>query len=746
MTGTHEEFLKSIRSVVQEAEDRTKKMDRSWHNISMSVEEIGRKFETGWTASITKSFGKQGQIMQAMDKLSQFLKDPAAEKGKLASMKKEGDNIVANVLTLMTKQRNLALIGGELSAQEKSILRDSIARGLTLEKEIKLSGALAKLDLERMVWLPAILGSIKGAAEWTDKMQVALINANASLKDRYVLMTDINQVQRSTGALTDEMAEATAAATKHALHMGPTFRDNMDIIVKMKEGLGVSSDNSATLLATMNKMGSSAREVANAIARVKADTGLAADEATRLAVEITRAMAVIAPGGNVVGAVETFGKLEGAATQLGVAAGSVTRSMLALTKPEGFGGISMLGLQPDFIKDQATAAEAFKRRTEFMDRILKPLGTSAPARMMVLAQFAEKFQTTTDELARSSQILELYNKKANTATTLQQEWQKQTSLFAKSWDKLKNQFSSLIHGALLPLVEILQKIVDRTTQLTTKLASWGGATTAVQLALGGIGLATLYKSASLFKNIGGVLKEFAVLGPVGARMGSTVFQIGRFMTGTGGFFTRLLGFMNPLNPISWPVYAGLLGTWIGSNKKVSAGMMKLYDKMFGTKVGAIRAKEAGDITHLEWQHMVTNMRQGRMREDVVKRWAMGHIKNISDFKDMVRTGRDPSKAIAGMQEQYVAEGKAVQAMKYRYASTWDADPGGMIKLAQQQVQLLRDLVNSNEMWSEFEKTAEEERKKMTKEHLETIKLNTTTAAINTTRNRVDRMTIPGGRR
>jgi len=168
---TNEEFIKQFGTVTKKIEEESKNVDKSWWGVARSVEAIGKQVETGWPAAISKSFGKQGTAISGIESLRTFFSDPKAFKAGTAELMRKNSEIKDSIDRL----KLLKTLGIATPAQKEE-LKLAVATHKANDDQLKVRKAISKLQLEQMTYLPAILSSIKGSAQWSEKMQVALIN------------------------------------------------------------------------------------------------------------------------------------------------------------------------------------------------------------------------------------------------------------------------------------------------------------------------------------------------------------------------------------------------------------------------------------------------------------------------------------------------------------------------------------------------------------------------------------------
>jgi len=451
--AANEEMLKNMRDTFDHVLERSSHVDQSWRDIARHMEDINQSNSRGWGAAFLKLGGIQERVLHIGRDLHDAFYDPSLLKGSVDKQKVELGHLYDAMVQLHTSGQADTKLGRERLAGLERETAQRVQHLHLIESVVNLTRNQA------VVLVPKIVEELKIAAKWFDDIRGRLKQANASWTDQLGLLYSVARVQAGTGASMETMRETSSALVKYGFDLKGSFKDNLEIVTKMKDGLEVSADSAAEMLAIMNRLHTSGSGVADAIARIKADTALTAEQATKFAVEIGRAMSVLRPGAGSQAKeiVEYIGRLEGAAQALGLTVGSVKDMLVGFTKEQGMMGIATLGFQPDFLTD----LDKTKRVTEgFVTYVEKQLsGTTGYQRMATLQLLAQQFGTTTDVIGNARSVLEEFNKQQKTNTNLNKEWTEITKKFSGAWSRMKNSAAALLQTVLLPILAPIAKLV-----------------------------------------------------------------------------------------------------------------------------------------------------------------------------------------------------------------------------------------------------------------------------------------------
>lgn len=450
---TTEEITNELKKLLTTIAEQSNKADKHWDSVAESIKKSSYEMTHGWVGAASK--------LTDSHKIIRTIAGTVAD--KLTGSRTTLDRMKDDYAKLYSQYKSIEDPSKSPSRQTKAV-REVYQQLRIASDELKLHTVLhdqvAKIVESR--WSPAmagVVGAFALAYQYSHLINTELIQASADWRTRARLTNEIANVQAETGNEMKDMAKAAAALVKYGFDLRNNFRDTLAVIVKMEEGLGVSYETSAEMAIMMQRIGTNLRSVADGIARVKADTALSAEEATKFATEIGRAINLLKPGsGNMADQViEYVNRLGGALREVGGNAADIKDMLIGFTQQRGMMGAATLGATPDFLSSPERAREVTKRFVDYVNAQLR--GTAGYQRMATIQLLSEQFGTTADLIANADKMLEQYNQTAAHTTDLQSEWRMQTSEIGKSISKIFESFRGVIQQILVPAFQVLRPIV-----------------------------------------------------------------------------------------------------------------------------------------------------------------------------------------------------------------------------------------------------------------------------------------------
>lgn len=350
--------------------------------------------------------------------------------------------------------------------------------GLTLlTEQAELKKQTAKFTGEQLSLEYLVVRGFKDAIQRSGELNRSLIEANAHLKTRYALSRQIWDVSAKTGASQESMLEAAKALTAVGFDMRGNFKETLMVMVQMKEGLGVAYEHSAEMARIFEtNLRTPVREVADAITAIKNQTSLAADEATRFATEIGKALRLLGPGaiqGSAAEVTKYVTMMSARMRDVGGDANEVIKAFQTLTKgtAEGFMLRGMAGVnRPGAMGTEAGSKAAMAG----IDRMINQIVRSKPGTMAYTAEL----EIASQVLGISTESVRLWGdmmKKANQPLTeqqkLQEAWRTQVTAANESLGRIKQSFMALLQRGFTPIIEVVQPVLGWLADLVAKIAS-----------------------------------------------------------------------------------------------------------------------------------------------------------------------------------------------------------------------------------------------------------------------------------
>jgi hypothetical protein len=366
---------------------------------------------------------------------------------------------------------------GKSVAQAGDELRIKQAQLLVAQRQLALDTELRKIHVLEGAWYLTILSSVGSLWERHKEINRELIEANSSFETRYGLTKTILNTQIQLGSEYRDTVEAAQALVGYGYDLSSTLGDQVKLVMQMKDGMGVAVRTSAELVTVYDRqLKVSVREVADGIARVANDTGLAADEATRLAISIGRSVSMLRPGlaRDVAAVNELIGRYEGSLHELGGQFGSFAELLTRMTTPEGMAQAGILGVNsPEFLASK----DATKRVIDqFAQYARQTLGTSQGwDRALRLQTLSEQFGTTTQQINLMLMATERANAQQKSGITLQDRYNEQIRNSGQALSRLGHSLQALFQQAVTPLLKVITPVINGVASLVGGLLKIPGA-------------------------------------------------------------------------------------------------------------------------------------------------------------------------------------------------------------------------------------------------------------------------------
>jgi len=290
-----------------------------------------------------------------------------------------------------------------------------------------------------------------------------LIEANSTYEHRNRLMVETLVTQTQTGISFDKMTEAARALVSYNMDSAATFDDNLRIVAKLDQGLGIAVSESARLASVVERqVHGSFKEVAKTLAEIVEYTSLAGDEAARLALSISTSMGRLGPGMNAAAlpdVVRLVGRYEGALKEIGGQPGAFQELINNLTTTRGMTGAGMLRMSPNMLATEQGMKLAFDRFAVVGKTMLGNL--PPPARFQALEQMGEIFGISADQANQMLMAIESVNTQQMGSISLQERWKNQISQTNSGITRLSTSILGLLQTGLLPAAELIGYLTNK---------------------------------------------------------------------------------------------------------------------------------------------------------------------------------------------------------------------------------------------------------------------------------------------
>jgi hypothetical protein len=366
---------------------------------------------------------------------------------------------------LNSNLREMTALKGTASKQYLASLKEE---SLHIQRQMNVMDAM--LNAKRAMTsfgiadIAVAQAAISGVTELyhTHKLiNTSLIEANSDLTTRIGLTQSVLRVQQQLGSEIGVTRDAARELVHYGYDLQSNFSENLKLMVQLHDGLGMSVTQAGELFAVFDRqLKMPVREVADAITRVVNDTGLAADQAGRLAVNIGRAVAALRPGmhSDLAAVTEMLGRYEGALHELGGQVGQFSDLLARMTTPEGMTQAGMLGIRdPRFLESKDATKQVIDSFASYAKRVLgDSRGWDRALRLQVVA---EQFGTTGQQVNLMIEAVDRANNQRNSSITLEQRYREQVRASGESFERIGRSLKTLLQQAAVPLLEVLSPLV-----------------------------------------------------------------------------------------------------------------------------------------------------------------------------------------------------------------------------------------------------------------------------------------------
>jgi hypothetical protein len=588
--------------------------------------ENAKRFDTSMGHSELSIKGIIASFIGA-DVVKKAIEFTVAQSSMLTSMKKGLLGLEATTYDLTLKHKTLASDMRELTA----LANQRIAAGKTtaelvrreetlLESQLRITQAQINAKQAMTRFHPAELTvaavTLKAATELYHTHRLinsSVVEANSSMRTRIGMTRDALRVQQMLGSEMTVTRDAARELVSYGYDLESSFADNLKLVTQMHDGIGLSVSLGAELVAVYDRqLKAPVRTIADSMARVVNDTGLAADQAGRLATNIGRAIAALRPGLNkdLAGVNELVARYEGALQELGGQFGQFGDLLGRMTTPEGMMQAGMLGVtDPTFLASK----EATKRVVDQFATYAKSVLGDAQGwdRALRLNIIAEQFGVTGQQANLMIMAVERANKQRGSSLTLEERYREQVRASAESLTRLKNSLGALMQQAVLPLLPAFGWVTNKVASFIESLTAMPGAVYIVGTAMAvttAMMIPRIWSTVTAFTALTGALMASARAAQVNAiSQGSQLMLPGMGSGGVGGVVSstlpkivKSLGLIAAAFAVGWSIgeiYNAIERRASRIDPKFMSELKMSYDDALRTNLQNFAAK--GDIGSIE---------------------------------------------------------------------------------------------------------------------------------------------------
>lgn len=449
---------------------QVKSQQRSMFDYVAAAIKLPRQFQEASHVLVTPMEEMRTQLKTYQDQL-------AAGKSQITAWRDQ----IARAGGVATTNQQIAL------AMQRRANRESALAIDLLEKRIKLKKQISSWSGQELAVEFLILKGFADAIRRSGELNQSLIEGNSNIAERNKLANQTWQVMAATGNEQRDMMAAAKALVGVGFDLRKGYKDALMVMVQMEEGLGVSYENSAQLARIFEiNLRTPVREVADKIAAIANQTSLAADEATRFATEIGKALRLLGPGaiqGSSAQVVGYMTMMSARMKDVGGDASEVVKAFQTLTKgtAEGFMLRGMAGVnRPGAMGTEAGSKAAMSG----IDRMINQIVRSQPGTMAYTAELEIASQVlgiSTESVRLWGEMMRKAGEPLSENQKLQQRWQEQVSNANKVLGRIKESTIALLQQAFNPMLYWITKALEQVAKFVSFLA---GNQTAVYITMG----------------------------------------------------------------------------------------------------------------------------------------------------------------------------------------------------------------------------------------------------------------------
>jgi hypothetical protein len=493
------EALKQVSTAMAGTAQSAKSVSSSVQQTSKDLFNAYNVLKAGGIAALAKHAYEIAK--QVGFETTHLLENTATSKLKLKILQNEFD-----ILRGMRAENDFEVLS--MALQIKHLEKETRMLDFKSRLSYTINDAMAKQSTTARVNGAVLLDLWSETVVRTHEFNRALIQANSEHQTRFELVNKILQVQRETGVNADSLTEAVKSMTEYGLEMGQNFESNLKTIVMMRDGLGVSTETSSKLAAVWDRgIRQPVKAVADTIAAIAQQTGLAAGRATDLAVQVGHAMRLLGTSGagpGAAGVVKVVAEITAQVQELGESADFVQGFYERLVSG---GGMSqkfrqLAGLRVADLDNAEKVRQGFENlATSFRSMIRAPERTDQYTQL--LHGVAEGFQMSAYELTNFLEVMQKTHSVVSTSNDLEKAYLQQQREAGEAWHRLRNAFGSLYRQALVPVLNILTPIIRNMAEFAEMLVK---SDTALTIARGVLVVSALGAAGSLISLSNGLIK------------------------------------------------------------------------------------------------------------------------------------------------------------------------------------------------------------------------------------------------
>lgn len=476
----------------------------------------------------------------------------------------------------------LAVDAREFMAQ-KAITQELQRHANLLDFKHKLSLTVnSALDEQGRIWLGALaLGvtALEKTVVASHNLNKVLLGTNSTLGIRRNLVDQILVAQQQTGASLESTGEAARALVGYGMQLSGSFEASTELVVQLKEGLGVSAETAAKL-ATVWERGikQPMRDAADAIAEIAAGTGLTADRAAELVTSLGRSARLLGPDlqGSVAKTAEMLGDIAGKIQGLG-GNYQVPQDLARRLGGGGTDSIFLRAMGGVRSRESLTDPNQLHQVMENIARAMRRIVSADPSKDLTaysveLETVANMYHMSADDARDFIEAMGDQQKAIDPTITAAKAYSDQMKATGQVWQQFWRSVSSVLNQAILPFIKAVTPFIQGAADALSVLARSEVAvdllSVALPVALGVVALKTGFFVKSLLmaaSNTGVATAGFrlfsesaGLIGPATAAAATGMFKFASIGSSLG--LASKAGIVGATAVVAWK-----LGRWLDEN-------------------------------------------------------------------------------------------------------------------------------------------------------------------------------------
>lgn len=303
-----------------------------------------------------------------------------------------------------------------------------------------------------------LLNASRTSIKYSRELNDSIKSANHDYSFRAQIMEKTLEVQSETGRSNEAMVSAVRDLVSYGLQNKSNFGEILELTVKLEEGLGLSTKTAGELaMVWERRVNDSFKNSGDMLAKVVENTGLAADEAARFAIEIGRAFASVGmTGREITEAAGAMARLEGLIKRQGGKEGEVSGLMkkIATGSRDSYRTLGFMGgsFNPGSYAGKGGQEAFMKQLGGTINHYLSGVQKGSMEYSIMLEMLSENLQISQDNILAVADAVKEYNTQSTKSLSIEEAWQKQVAAASRSWSRLTTAFKALVYEGLMPVV------------------------------------------------------------------------------------------------------------------------------------------------------------------------------------------------------------------------------------------------------------------------------------------------------